>query len=359
MSAVPASAIGFRSNSLASSKAWVINGFLWFSLCVYAWSRWVFGPYFVQNTTGRDLAPDWYVDLARAVEVLSVVASGVILYKFVVKPKGTTGRLSFDGLFFLGGWMMYIQEPWINWTSVQFLYSTVFVNFGSWCGYIPGWSSPNPEKIPVALIAWGGAYLWVVAFPGWLGSRFMTWLHRRYSQFSGAQLIGVTYLGFVCFTFLMESIFLRTELFSYASTIPSLTMFAGTKHQFPIYEVLSWSGNYTGLASIHFFRDDQGRSFVERGVDRLKLPDRLTTFARFLAIMGACQLSMLITYNLPYQLWALHAGPLLPAFEEYRTAGLCGPKTDYACPDPSLPIARRSSPTNRIEVDPNAKPTAP
>lgn len=350
VTAVNPSAIGHRSSPVTATRFWIAHGFLWFALCAYAWGRWIFGPDFVPNTTGRELAPDWYVNLARVLEVLSVVMTVWILYVFVVKPKVTTGRFSFDGLFFLGAWMMYIQEPWINWTSTQFLYSTVFINFGSWCGYIPGWSSPNPEKIPVALLAWGGAYLWVVAVPGWAGSKLMTALKARYPDLSVFRLLGLTYLAFIAFVFPMESVFLRTELFSYASTIPSLTLFAGEKHQFPIYEVLSWSANYLGLASVHYFRDDQGRSFVERGVDSLRLPERLRTFARFLAIMGGCQLSMLITYNLPYQLWALHAGPLLPAFEEYRTAGVCGPKTAYDCPHPDLPIARRSSPTNRIVV---------
>jgi Spirocyclase AveC-like len=342
----------------AATKIWIVNGALWLILCIYAWSRWIAGPYFKPNTVGRALAPAWYVGLARVVETLSVVVTLFILYNFVVKPKRNTGRLSFDGLFFLGCWLMYIQEPWINWTSLQFLYSTVFVNFGSWCGYIPGWSSPNPEKIPVALIAWGGAYIWIVALPGWFGSLAMTRLKARNPNLSTLQVIGITYLGFMVFDFFMESLFLRTELFSYASTIPALTMFAGTKHQFPVYEILSWSGVYMGIACVHHFRDDHGNSFVERGIDRFRASARVKTFLRFLCIMGACQLSMLITYNLPYQLWALHAGPLLPAFEEYRTAGLCGPKTAYACPDPSLPIARRSSLTNRISDTANSSAPA-
>lgn len=351
MSATPAAVqnvIGHRSSEVAAAKFWVLFGFAWFALCVYGWGAWILGPHFVQNTVGRELAPDWYVTLVRAVEIFAVFVTVLILHHFVFKPKWKTGKFSFDGLFFLGCWMMFFQEPWINWTSLQFLYSTVFINFGSWCGYIPGWSSPNPEKIPVAIVAWGSAYLWLVAIPGYAGSRFMTWLKARSPDLGVWQLIGSTYLGFVVFDLLLESFILRTELFSYGSTVPELTMFAGQKHQMPIYEVISWCGTYTGLACLHYFRDDKGRSFVERGIDKLNIPGRLNTFARFLAIMGGCQLVMLLTYNIPYQFWALHAGPLLPVYEEYRTAGVCGPDTNYDCPDPNLPIARRSSPTNRI-----------
>ena len=341
---------GATATSTTAAKLWVLHGFLWFALCAYVWGAWILGPDFVTNTLGRELAPAWYVRVVRGVEIFATCVTALILYKFVFKPKFSTGALSFDGLFFLGGWMLFMQEPWINWISPQFLYSTVFINFGSWCGYLPGWSSPNPEKMPVALLAWGSAYIWLVAFPAWAGSRFMGRLQARYPQLGPLQLVCAAFCAFVVFDLILENSILRAELFSYGSTVPELTMFAGTKHQFPVYEVLSWCGTYTGLAALHYFRDDKGRSLFERGIDRLSLPARLKTFARFLAIMGGCQLVMLVTYNIPYQFWALHSGPLLPAFEEYRTAGICGPKTAYDCPDPRLPIARRSSPTNRIVV---------
>jgi hypothetical protein len=344
----PVSTLRFRSSGNAAAKFWIVFGGLWFAMALYCWGAWVFGPHFVPNTLGRELAPQWYVNLVRGVEIFAVCVTVLILHKFVFKPKFTTGKLSFDGLFFLACWMLFFQEPWINWTSYQFLYSTVFINFGSWCGYIPGWSSPNPEKMPVALVAWGSAYLWLVAIPAWAGSRFMSWIKNRYRNVTVLQLVGTTYLGFVVFDLILESFILRTQLFNYGSTVPELTLWAGEKHQFPIYETLSWCGTYTGLACLHFFRDDQGRSFVERGIERLNIRGRMNTFARFLAILGWCNLVMLVTYNIPYQFWALHAGPLLPAYEEYRTAGVCGPDTAYDCPHPDLPIARRSSPTNRI-----------
>lgn len=354
-SQAPAS-LRFRSADTAGVRFWIVFGLAWLLLISYCWGAWIFGPHFVPNTIGRELAPDWYVKLVRGVEIFAVIVTIWILHRFVISTKLKTGRFSFDALFFVSCWLLFFQEPWINWTSLQFLYSTVFINFGSWCGYIPGWSSPNPEKIPVAFVAWGSAYLWLVAIPGYCGSRFMSWLKSRSPNLGIWQLIGITYLGFVVFDLALESFILRTELFNYGSTIPSLTLFAGEKHQFPVYEIISWCATYTGLACLHYFRDDRGDSLVERGVDKLNLPPRLTTFARFLAILGACQLIMLVTYNIPYQLYALHAGPLLPVYEEYRTAGVCGPNTAYDCPHPDLPIARRSSPTNRIALPETVAP---
>jgi hypothetical protein len=133
----------------------------------------------------------------------------------------------------------------------------------------------------------------------------------------------------------------------YASAVPALVPWAGQPHQFPLYEIVSWCGTYTGLACLHQFRNDKGQSRVERGIDALKLPQTGRTGARFLAIMGACQLIMLATYNIPYQYWSLQGGAF-PDYPLYRTAGICGPQTDYDCPAPAVPVARRQSWTNRI-----------
>jgi len=117
--------------------------------------------------------------------------------------------------------------------------------------------------MPVALLAWGSAYIWLVAFPG-LG-RIPS--HGRCSRAIAARAVPARLLRVLRIRRVRSgpgNLILRAELFSYGSTVPELTMFAGTKHQFPVYEVISWCGTYTGLASLHYFRDDKGRSLFER-----------------------------------------------------------------------------------------------
>jgi hypothetical protein len=332
----------------SAASFWVVVGFLWLALCVYCWGSWVFGPDFVPNTVGRELAPVWYVRMVRGVEIFSVTLTTWLIYRFVVRPWRRTGRLSFDGLFLLACGTLYIQEPWLNMIRPQLLYSTVFINFGSWCGYVPGWSAPHPEKIPVALVAWGLAYFWIVGAPAWCGSRFMAWLRTRNPTMSKTRLLGLCFLGFCIFDLVIESIILRTGMFVYPSTISSLTLFAGQKYQFPLYEMLHWCATYTALASVHFFLNDRGQTYAERGLENLQLPKRLHTFVRWVAIMGLCQTAMLVTYNIPYQFWALH-GDKFPNYEKYLLAGLCGADTPYDCHGPGVLLARRDTPTNRIQ----------
>jgi Spirocyclase AveC-like len=327
---------------------WVTHGALWFALICYCWTAWVVSGNFKPNTLGRGQEPQWYAIFIHGVEVFALIVTAVILWVFVIRPKIRTGRFSFDGLFVLGCGLMFFQEPWINWTSYQFLYNTTAINFGSWLNFTPGWSSPNAQIMPVSTWVITG-YFWLVAIPAIAGSKFMGQLTRRHPGISKLKLIGLTFVAFCVFDIILESVATWTNLYSYASVIPSLTLFAGTDHQFPIYEMISWAGTYVFLSCVHFFRDDQGRSLPERGIDKLRLGERTKTFARFLAIVGICQLSILLTYNIPYQLYAQHADMSKAYLDQpWRLGGVCGPGTKFDCPGPGVPMPRRDSETNKV-----------
>jgi hypothetical protein len=347
-----ASAQFVRVPAAASTKAWVIVGALWFTLLVYCMASWVLGPDFVPNTTGRDQAPLEMVRFVRTLEVLMIALTAWLLYLFVFKPWWRDRRLSFDGLFFLACGALVLQEPWLNAIRPQLLYNTVFINYGSWLGHLPGIVSPVAEKVPVSLAFAGLGYFWIVAGPAYCGSRFMAWARARDPRVSALWLVSLCFLGFVVFDVLIESFILRTGMFIYPSTIPWLTLFAGKTYQFPAYEIVHWAGTYTALACIHFFRNDKGETWADRNFDTRRIPAVIRTFARWLAIMGLCQVAMLLTYNIPYGLWAFHGGPFTVSEETHPwlTAGLCGASTPYDCPGPGVPIARRDSPTNRLAL---------
>jgi len=329
------------------ARLWVAHGALWLALIAYCWTAWVVSDDFATNTIGRGDEPDWYVIVVRCVEVLfGIVLSGWILWHFVAKPKLRTGSLSFDGLFFLACWLMFFQEPWMNWINLQFLYATTFVNFGSWLGQIPGWSLPNGELIPVPVV-YGMAYLWMVGLGGWAGSRYMTRQRRNDPGRSTGRVVWQTFGVMVLVDLVVESAMVHLQLISYPSTVHELTLWAGTDHQFPLYEALSWPGTFIIISSLHFFRDDEGRSWPERGISRLRIRSgKLRTVARFAAIAGVCQLAILVTFNIPYQVWGLHSDPVPAAYlkRDWRMAGVCGPHTDYDCRQVDASRPRRQQP---------------
>lgn len=351
VSGSPARAIGTRAEvGVAGTKAWIVVGALWFALLVWCMGGWVLGPDFVPNTFGRDQAPENLVRFVRIAEVLMGLLTAWLLWHFVLRPVLFERRLGFDGMFFLACGTLVLQEPWLNWLRPQLLYNTVFVNYGSWMGYLPGIASPVAEKVPVSIYFAFLGYFWIVAGPAWCGSRFISWARTRDPSITPLKLVGLCLLGFVVFDLIIEIFILRTGMFIYPSTIPSLTLWAGETYQFPVYEIFSWAGTYTGLACIHFFRNDKGETWADRGMDRMQIPSKSKGFARWLALVGICQVWMLVIYNIPYMLWALHGGPFTVTEETHPwlTAGLCGTSTPYDCPGPGVPIARRDSPTNRL-----------
>jgi hypothetical protein len=345
----PKHPISSNTNLSTVAKLWLANGSLWFLLAVYCWGSWILGPDFVTNTIGRDEAPLSYVYLVRACEILSGLFGLWIVWHFMLKPKIQTGKMSFDGLFFLAAWMMYLQEPWLNYNGQQFMYNTVSINWGSWLGYTPGWNSPYPERIPVGGPLVMSAYITYVGMAGYLGSRFMGWYKARKPAISNLNLIFVTWLVIVIADTIFESVLMRLNIMGFPSAVPELTLWAGEYYQLPIYQELQWAATFTAMSCLHFFRDDEGRSIPEKGLKLLKIPaGRLQTFARFLMMMGFLQVCFLITYNIPYFYWSTKGGAYPEALQSYRIGGLCGPETDFDCASLETPVPKAKSPTNRI-----------
>ena len=97
------------------------------------------------------------------------------------------------------------------------------------------------------------------------------------------------------------------------------------------------------------------RMLLGPGIDRIGIRNgKLKTFARFAAIAGVCQLAILVAFNIPYQIYGLHAGPVPKALLDrpWRMGGVCGPGTAYNCGGPGILIPRDDTPTNRVTILP-------
>ena len=339
-------------NSTAGTKFWIAMGAFWFIFCMVVWGAWITGPDFKPNHIGVAQASPGYITLIRSLDVISVLAAATQLWFFVLRPKLRTGRFSFDALFFLSCWMLYIQEPWLDYNSDQFLYTTVDYNMGSWCRYIPGWNSPNAELIPVGSLIWCLAYLNLVAIWGYVGSKLMGWMKRRWPALAPWQLVCLCFLAFIPADLILELSIVYLQLFNYASTVPALTIFAGKTYQFPLYETASWCATLTALSCIHYFRNAHGEALPERNLRLLNLSPGTKTICRFLGILGMCQVWFFLTYNVPYFYWSTKGGAY-PPYAAYKIAGVCGPGTNYDCPGLTIPVPKALSPTNHMALPVN------
>lgn len=358
-SARPYAGLG-EPQHVTATKVWIALGVFWAGVFFYCMIAWVLGPDFHPNSFGRQAASPGYVLFLKSLEIAMLILTLWILWHFVVRSLLRERRFSFDGLYFLACFTMVVQEPWHSWIRPQLLYNDIFFNMGSWMGTLPI-SNPTAHLTPVPLAFAGLGYFWIYGLPAYGGAKLMDRVNRprpgaNGPRFSPLQMIALTFAGFCVFDVAIESFILRTGMFIYPSTIPAITLFAGTPHQFPLYEMVAWAGTYTCAASLLHYRNTQGETVADRHLDRLTQPGWKRTLARWLALVGFLQTGILLTYNVPYMFWALHGGPFTvsEASAPWLTAGMCGPSTAYDCPGPGVPFARRESATNRI-----AAPTQP
>ena len=168
----------------------------------------------------------------------------------------------------------------------------------------------------------------------------------RWPNISNVGLIGVLVVWTFFFDLVMEGLFLMPMgLYIYPGAIKSLSINAGTYYQWPVYEGLMWGGVQAGLCALRYFTDDSGRTFVERGLERVQGGFAKQQLTRFLAVFAACSMFFFVFYNIPAQWFAMHQDPW-PADivkRSYFLMGICGDGTDRLCPDPALPVPQKNS----------------
>jgi hypothetical protein len=98
---------------------------------------------------------------------------------------------------------------------------------------------------------------------------------------------------------------------------------------------------------LRYFRDDRGRSVVERGVDAMVASTRKKNLLRVLAVTGFINVVFVTFYNLPIQFFNLHVDTM-PTHPTYLRSGLCGEGTPYSCPGPEVPIYLRGQPGPQV-----------
>jgi hypothetical protein len=294
---------------------------------------------------------------ARAVVVAGIVAFSGCLYWFVIRPWRRDHRLTPDGLLLFGFLALIWQDPIINYTQTWLSYSSVLPNHGSWGPHIPGWLSPEANLMPEPLVFLFPAYGYSILGIAVVGSGVMRRAKAKYPQLGILGLVAICY-GFIVVAFaILEIFWMRLGIYSYPGAIKRLTLFHGHYYQFPIYEAFGAALVFTVFSCVRYFRNDQGHTWAERGIERVRATSRQKTVLRFLALTGMLNVLFLVSYFVPMQFFALHADrfPKDILNRSYLTNGMCGPGTSYACAGPGIPIPR----VNSAHVGPDGRLVAP
>jgi hypothetical protein len=323
-----------RPTEPAESKqvlVWVAFGAMFTGVAIVGWVRWIRSDYFTPSPTGTDAFGGWREIYLRVAEFGLFAISLVVVWRFLVRPWVYERRLDFDGMFIIGCFFTWFYDPLPNIDVWTFTYNAHFVNMGSWTNFIPGWHSPGQGYEPEPLLFIGSAYLaWFFFLPTLAGEWFVGAIRRRHPRMSTLGAFAWLWVALAA----VESVFFFAmtvpELMQFPGSIRWMTVGAGHAWQYPVYDALLAPFLFCGLAALRYFRDEGGRSFVERGVDTLRVPAWARKLASLLAVTGAIQCLLIFGYLVPYQQFAERVD-VTPHMKSYMQSDPCGGGTDQAC----------------------------
>lgn len=320
---------------------WAAAGGLWLTFTAYVLIRWVTGPNFTAIPSGPTVPPAYMRISLTALTIIGFPLAGLVLYHCLIKPWLRERRITSDGLLVLVFATMYFQDPFSDAGGYWFTYNSWLPNMGSWVHYLPFWQSvATPGRgiaEPVLTMLPGYIYFW---FAGVWGS---TWLFRRilarWPRAGAAWATVGVFVALVVFDAVFEGLFwMQTGFYTYQGAGgPSL--FPGSTYRFPLVEALLTASVFTPFVLLRYYRDDRGYTLVERGIERVRAGTKTKTLLRFLALVAAGQLIMLVFYNLVAYNVGLraHAYPEPAQQRSYILNRVCGEPTDQACPGSSIP----------------------
>lgn len=336
------------SDPAAPVKAWAFIGCLFLAFMFWVTYNWVTAPYFGPT----ELAPGVEVPLNFKIGVWAVtIGMGLVwlylIWSQIITPIRKTGQPNTLGLLGIAFFVAIFWDPSMNWIQVGCVYNPYAPNLGFLSAEIPGWLSPNGHRLPEPLLTWAGGYPGFLLWMTFGGLAAMRFLKARFPGISNIALSAAGIVTAMVVDLVLESLLIRfSGIYAYPGAIRALSLWGGHWYQFPLYECLF--GAWVGCTSVLvYFKDDKGRTWVERGVEKLdmcKNSNFRQSIVRLVAIIGFCSVVEVILYVLPMPLITANADPFpedLPAF--FTTgAGMCGPETGIACARPDLPIMRRN-----------------
>jgi hypothetical protein len=319
------------------TKAFAALGVVFLGITVYVFAAWIISGDATPTKPGPDPIPGYVKAFAWIYQ-----ASGVILLVacviYIVRKSRREGQLTFDGMiFFAWATAMWLDPATNNFIRPNLLYNSYLINFGSWAPHIPGWLSPNANLLPEPIVAYIGLYGVPGVLVAMLGCFGMRLGRRRWPHMGkvGVFLVGMAVVG--VFDLLLELFLIRTQMWSYPLAIRELSVWGGTRFQFPVYESFLFGACWTATAGLRYFRDDRGRSVVERGASADHPNKTRSTLMRLLAVTGFVHLTYLI-YSILFSWAAVYGGPYPEGYPSWMLNGMCGPGTEYVCQGPHEPI---------------------
>jgi hypothetical protein len=328
---------------------WAPIGVAFVLLEAYVLVAWVAKGQFKPTPPGPTPVPTYMKVVAAGWQWGGLAAFAAFVWFVMIRPWRRERRITLDGLFCIVFFLIYWQDPISNYFQTWFTYNSYFANFGSWASNLPGFVAPHGNRLAEPYLWDWPIYVYLAFGFTLIACAVMRHAKARWPRMGKFGLVAICFAFCFGVDVVLEPLLMLLGIYSYPGSIPWLTIFHGHYYQYPVTEGIFWGGAWCAWACIRYFKDDKGRTLVERGVDDLRVSDKKRTVLRFLALVAVCNL-IFAGYNLGSAVLGMMGGawPKDVTSRSYFTDGLCGPGTQYACGGPAVPIPRGNS----AHVDP-------
>jgi Spirocyclase AveC-like len=341
---VTAVAAGIEARRMRPVLWWAAIGIAAVAVQTYVYVRWIAGPNFRPVPTGPDRVPHWE-KVAAWLEQGALAIAAIVTVVWAVRGCIKAKRFTLTVKLLFGTVALVWLDPIGNMVRVSFFMNSYYINRGSWAPYIPGWISPNAANLPDPFLVEFTGYLFLPGIAV-VGCWVMKRVKARRPQTGRVGLLLSVWLFMMAVVVIIHQLLVeRSGWAVWAAPQRWLTVFAGTRWQLPLVpDVMCWAAMFSALASLLYFQDASGASFVERGIERVGIPARLQAVVSTFAVIGYTTVAML-GYAALAVFISLYPGDTLPnSLPSYIVNQMCGPATQYECPRPGGPISVNGRP---------------
>jgi hypothetical protein len=285
------------------------------------------GPHEITRFRTGEHTRDWYG--ARILEGAVVLISVVVLYKIYQGCRQQRRLWTFDMLMLLAGASTWWANGVTNWFNPTWIPSTQFVNVNDPCSYMP--LIPNTD---CGLIPYPWLFLLCVESTLLVGfGMMMSWVlakvRPRMAQLSKPRIWAILLAGGVA-CFLGEPlVIIQTGAWIYPGTPISMQIGPAEYARYPPFPELLIASSFLALAGgLRYFKDDQGRTVVERKLEHHS--PRAQKVITFMALYLLAHVNLVGVATIPLWPMSFHQTPwpVLPATLNARLCDQPGGVTD-------------------------------
>ena len=259
---------------------------------------------------------NWWA--CRFYEGLGLVLVAIVV-PWVLRQCIRQRRLTFDAHFLLAGATIFWGDAAVNFFVPTFLYSSNFVNLNNPLGHMPFMVNPDMGRLPDPLlfsVPLETAGLLVAAIA--MGA-LAKWFRQRYPGISTPKLIGLLVVVALAVEVLVELPIIAMGLWTYTSP-PLMSVGLGGGHRYPFPALIAGTCFFMVPALLRLFKDDRGRTLIERGMDHYHPAKRGAV--TFLALYATLQILVWGPATVPVLLYGPYQEEW-PEYEEYLVNDVC------------------------------------